>query len=248
VKPAKLSHAPSPAVLAGAFALTELLTAIAIAGVLVAIIIPTIGTTRKKARDVQCLANLRGLYSAITLYADDYQHYPTMNLENPADPSLSGPQNAATPYPWFTSLIRQGYLPVQTEKRDGKECQVAKALICPANTYKGQLYDWISAPKPWQGNYMTSRYYGGSGYSAQPVRVAEVTNPRAILLVDTPTTALGVWNDGDADWNNSRCRVAKNLHGGGAHALFIRGNIETITPATHPDLANERNWNPRYGN
>ncbi|MDR1283062.1 MAG: prepilin-type N-terminal cleavage/methylation domain-containing protein [Opitutaceae bacterium] len=233
-----------------AFTLIELLAVITIIGILAAILIPTVGAVRQKAKGVQCISNLRGLFVAINLFANEWKHYPTMNCENIVDPSRSGsPQSGGNgSHAWFVSLIEQGYLPVQKEVRGGEECRVARIMICPANDYQGEIYSWINAPKPWQGNYMTSRYYGASGYSAKPVRIEEATNVHAILLADTRISAYGVWNNGDADWDNTNCRVPKGLHGAGAHALFISGKIATITPATHPDLPNERNWNPRYGN
>lgn len=256
------SHAStSPATSSGrparsrAFTLVELLAVIAIIGLLAAIMFPLIGNMRQKARGAQCMGNLRTLFTAIHLQANEWKRYPTMNCEFPTNPALSGSTQSGGSglHPWFTTLVEQGYLPVQKELRDGKEVRFTPSLICPANDYQGKLYEFIAAPKPWGSNYMTSRYYGATGYSAKPVRPLEVTNASAILLVDayahtSTDSPTGVWNNGDADWNNPACRVPKNLHGAGAHALFINGSVALISPATHPDLQNERNWNPRYGN
>lgn len=54
-----------------AFTLIELLTVIAIIGILAAIIIPTVGRVRATARNAQCVSRLRDWGVAINLYAND---------------------------------------------------------------------------------------------------------------------------------------------------------------------------------
>jgi prepilin-type N-terminal cleavage/methylation domain-containing protein/prepilin-type processing-associated H-X9-DG protein len=54
-----------------AFTLIELLTVIAIIGILAAILIPTVGRVRSSARTSQCASNLRQIGSATLLYAND---------------------------------------------------------------------------------------------------------------------------------------------------------------------------------
>lgn len=56
----------------GAFTLIELLTVIAIIGILAAILIPVVGAVRDKARVSVCLSNLRQLGGAVHLYALDH--------------------------------------------------------------------------------------------------------------------------------------------------------------------------------
>ncbi|RRJ96104.1 type II secretion system protein [Opitutaceae bacterium TAV4] len=54
-----------------AFTLIELLTVIAIVGILAAIIIPTVGKVRNSARDAGCKSNLRQYAFASMMYAED---------------------------------------------------------------------------------------------------------------------------------------------------------------------------------
>ncbi len=54
-----------------AFTLIELLTVIAIIGILAAIIIPTVGKVRSTARRSQCASNLRQIGMAFLLYAQE---------------------------------------------------------------------------------------------------------------------------------------------------------------------------------
>ncbi|EIP96410.1 prepilin-type N-terminal cleavage/methylation domain-containing protein [Opitutaceae bacterium TAV1] len=54
-----------------AFTLIELLTVIAIIGILAAIIIPTVGKVRESARSAHCISNLRSLQSAAMMATTD---------------------------------------------------------------------------------------------------------------------------------------------------------------------------------
>ncbi len=71
-----------------AFTLIELLTVIAIIGVLAAILIPTVGAVRLQAKQAQCTSNLRQIGLAIAAYADAHRgafpetsHGAATNLE-----------------------------------------------------------------------------------------------------------------------------------------------------------------------
>lgn len=77
---------------AAAFTLIELLTVIAIIGILAAIIIPTVSRVRATARNAQCVSRLRDWGRAISLYANDNKaHYRISNW-------LSAASNPYLPY------------------------------------------------------------------------------------------------------------------------------------------------------
>src|SRR3990172_5914554 len=59
------------------FTLIELLVVIAIIAILAALIIPALSSAREKGRQAVCINNLKQIYFALELYADDYDElYP----------------------------------------------------------------------------------------------------------------------------------------------------------------------------
>jgi prepilin-type N-terminal cleavage/methylation domain-containing protein len=67
----QVSNAVS-AVLIRAFTIIELLVSIGVIGILLAILIPTLASTRARARETKCLSNLRGLGAAMELYTQRF--------------------------------------------------------------------------------------------------------------------------------------------------------------------------------
>lgn len=64
---------------AAGFSLIELLTVIAIIGILAAILIPVVGKARESARQVACASNVRQIGQAMHLYHDDHGRFPDQN-------------------------------------------------------------------------------------------------------------------------------------------------------------------------
>lgn len=58
------------------FTLVELLTVIAIIGVLAAILIPTLGRIRESSQSTQCRSNLRQIWMATNLYVNEKRVFP----------------------------------------------------------------------------------------------------------------------------------------------------------------------------
>lgn len=88
----------------GAFTLIELLTVIAIIGILAAILIPVVGAVRESARNVNCISNLRQISTGIVAAADDYNgRFPPSlavfdQVGSHPQPHLQGLMAAIEPY------------------------------------------------------------------------------------------------------------------------------------------------------
>jgi len=84
-----------------AFTLIELLTVIAIIGVLAAILLPALSRARDRSQGILCLNNTRQLLLAWVLYADDHEGMLPYNLQ------MAGSANR-TPLNWVNNVMTWG--------------------------------------------------------------------------------------------------------------------------------------------
>ncbi len=124
-RPLKAAH--------GAFTLIELLTVIAIIGILAAIIIPVVGRVRNTAQAARCVSNLRQVGQEINLFANDNKgQLPNLSgLTNSAvlDPRIvdrTGGQLAYRLWPYYSNV------PVNTGLVTPRNVNVHEMLICPS--------------------------------------------------------------------------------------------------------------------
>jgi prepilin-type N-terminal cleavage/methylation domain-containing protein len=71
-----------------AFTLVELLTVIAIIGLLVSILLPGIIAVREAARKTRARADVRAIENAFKMYYADYTRWPTNLVGNDRDPNI----------------------------------------------------------------------------------------------------------------------------------------------------------------
>jgi len=87
------------------YTLVEILVVIAIVAILAAIILPVFAKARGKARQTQCLSNLRQIGAALTMYTDDHDGYYTRGQFWPWDGSHLW-SDAASPYLKNRDILR----------------------------------------------------------------------------------------------------------------------------------------------
>ena len=128
------------------FTLIELLITIAIIAILAGMLLPVLKKAKEKAREIQCLNNLKQCGSATFLYVSDYNGY----MPFAAPPGSSSARN-------FNLVTIINYLAVP------KSVVVAKQgpLVCPShvNPYSND----IAEMKVWYSSSGSSFYYSYSG-------------------------------------------------------------------------------------
>jgi prepilin-type N-terminal cleavage/methylation domain-containing protein/prepilin-type processing-associated H-X9-DG protein len=96
-----------------AFTLIELLVVIAIIALLIGILVPALGSARRAARAVKCLAQIRQLEIAHTMYADNHKEYFV-----DAGLGHGGPSSAKTAWPVALTPYFEGATPVIRSPQD----------------------------------------------------------------------------------------------------------------------------------
>jgi len=99
-----------------AFTLIELLVVIVIIAILAGLLLPALARAKEKGRTARCVGNVRQMALALTLYVDDFHHYPPWRYFD-----SDGTQKA-----WYNSFA--GYLTKWTNN--------TTVFSCPSYKYK----------------------------------------------------------------------------------------------------------------
>lgn len=210
----------SPSRRARAFTLIELLTVIAIIGILAAIIIPVVGSVRQKARMTTSMSNLRQLGSAMQIFVNDNKQ--TLPVNSTTHPT----------HYWYRELWKIVYsgqtVPAMPPTPDTRDRFVE---VFGNTVFHTPLMEDIAAPRSYGYNAYLSQYNSGGAATnpATPLRFSHVANPAR-------TVALG-----DATSINIARDTAKARNDGLVFCVFVDGHVDKLYP---PEVANP---NPAAG-
>ncbi len=192
------------------FTLIELLTVIAIIGILAAILIPTVGRVRQKARTTQCLSNLRQIGTAAVLYTNENKGLLPLPMNT--DPFDGHPDHNKT---WHQKIAP--YMAMsQGNARSRFNCPEADPQPS-TNLASGET------------TYRVSRFLQGGQLRGQSSRIRD----RALVLAgDAPTgniEHLYPWNATSYNLEN-RKRIVRHDGGRSTNLVLTDASVRNLTP------------------
>lgn len=224
----------------GGFTLIELLIAVAIIGVLLAIVLPALGGVMRMADDTACKNNLRTLAVAARSYAAHWYGFL---------PPLVDWSEMPVTYYWGTNEAEpdfsRGFLTPYLEREAGSRSSVYE---CPSQS------EGSYAPQGAGGGHTTT--YGYNGYYLCPPasgwqwmighrpwkRLNNVKNPEQVIMFADTLMSWGggtvtnsclldppwIW-DG-SDWVENTSTTLCFRHGGRANVCYVSGAVESLRP------------------
>ncbi len=206
-----------------AFTLIELLTVIAIIGILAAIIIATVGTVRRNAQQTRSLANLRQIGSALQLFASENKNMvPVWHDYTQSTPDVPGQPALAGRYWWEALQAYTGpdpaifHSPAHVQFDGSSRARMRETLS----------YGWNYA--------VMGRHVGDNSKDGDhSLRITDFPNPSRTLAA-SDGRAVDSWGFIAIDAQPDGGR-----YGGRVPSLFVDGHVSTV-PAS--DFAQENPW------
>ncbi len=212
---------------ARAFTLIELLTVIAIIGILAAIIIPVVGKVRQSARQAQSLSNVKQIVQGLLTYAND-------NKGNMPYQGLGGGFTQPL-WPQIVSIYLQG----RPEPANWGTVRIHEVFTDPlldADSHSG-LSDYGN-----NTNVIATPITSPGG----PLNLYRFKNPSRLVAVATAQELsggkfIGCWYLNDHYWQNgpSNYGAVSGRNGGPALMGFVDGSSRAV-PMTDLDTREKR--------
>jgi prepilin-type N-terminal cleavage/methylation domain-containing protein len=208
------------------FTLIELLVVVAIIAILTSLLLPAVGKAKSKVREVDCLSQLKGLYTASLNYSGDYNDFTPPN----ATLSVSGCY-------WQQLIVSLDYVQVPASSKGLTEGGPAGLFLCSAETRKevGGKSEWNS----WKGSH-----YGHNTYLNWQMGADDPTHWSQFTRVPKPSEVSFL---GDKEGSNNRPETYgysddalalfndKFRHSGNMSVLFAEGHGESRKAAAVPN-------------
>lgn len=237
---------PQPRPARAGFTLVELLTVIAVIGILAAILIPVVGSVRQSARQSECASNLRQIMAAMYLYIGDNRGYlptPSRVIPNPNNPADTSNNTR-----WSRDL--NDYLPQTRRAISTTQLWDHEIFVCPSAVTPSGSSDKADIKMAYNS---TQAMYGADGTSRFVARALNtIANPARTLIVydgklgptfEAQTNYYATW----AQANTDRTRDPDSMiyfsfrHKNRMNVAMADGSVRTETPAYLATLT-QRRW------
>jgi type II secretory pathway pseudopilin PulG len=201
--------------------LVEVLTVIAIIGILVALFLPSVRSAREPARRSQCANNLKQIALALLNYESDYQVLP---------PAYTVDTDGAPLHSWRTLI-----LPYLEQKALYQKIDLDKPWDDPANreAYETSLFAYqcpsVDCP-PNHTTYLAVAAPSGCFRPSEPRKLSEITDDHdlTLMVMEMDSEHHVHWmspTDANEQWIMNLGSVAELPHPGGVQAMFVSGSV-----------------------
>jgi prepilin-type N-terminal cleavage/methylation domain-containing protein/prepilin-type processing-associated H-X9-DG protein len=239
-----------------AFSLIELLVAIAIIAILIALLVTAVQKVRAAAAQIQCGNNLQQIGLALHNFHTTHKHFPAA-LGLPVEEEAMGPQNGPAPVPATDATWIRSILP-NLEQQNATWDKTLAILACPADPRKNFLYNY-------HDGHAYTCYLAVAGYEIydtlgmmfhnSSIRVQDVTDgtSNTLMVVERPPAIMGKqqgwgwWESFDVGdvsiglkvttwYQYTKCATAPQYFGPGARSATESTFLDdpTFCHANHP--------------
>lgn len=213
-----MNHHSTRASRPAAFTLVELLVVVAVIGLLIAILLPSLGTARESSRTVVCGSNLSQAALALSVYVDEHRGWL---------PAAANHRDTYNRYEnWFRNPDLLRTLGFEENPQD------FTVITCPSHVDPTENVYRLAPDLDFKISYgMNVDFGSGRTYTELRRRLAEFAEPsRTMAIMDAKPYANAI---GEVGWQSCLRHCDAYRHREAAQLVYLDGHVGTKQDLVH---------------